>query len=65
MIRFLEIQGPNCRETLHHPLPKVTLDCKKKKQEKPEGEGAPAPENQVFPVSIIETLLNLVLLASL
>jgi len=29
MIRFLEIQSPNCRETLHRPLPKATLDCKK------------------------------------
>ena len=45
MIRFLEIQGPNCRETLHHSLPKATLVCKKrKKNEKPEGEVAPAPE---------------------
>jgi len=41
MIRFLEIQGPNCLETLHRPLPKATLVLKKKK---PEGEGAPAPE---------------------
>jgi len=58
-MRFLEIQGPNCRETHHRPLPKVTLVCKKKKRmEKPEGEGAPAPEHQVFPISIMETLLN-------
>ena len=35
MIRFLEVQGPNCLETLHRPLPKATLVCKKKK--KPEG----------------------------
>jgi len=40
MVRFLEIQGPNCRETLHSPLPTATLVCLKKK---PEGEGAPAP----------------------
>jgi len=25
MVRFLEIQGPNCRETLYRPLPKATL----------------------------------------
>jgi len=37
MVRFLEIQGPNCRETLHRPLPKAT-------KKKSEGEGAPAPE---------------------
>jgi len=42
MIRFLEIQGPNCRETLHRPLPKATLDCINEK--KTEGEGALAPE---------------------
>jgi len=59
MIRFFEIQGSNCRETLHHPLPKATLVCKnKKKKEKPEGEGAPAPEHEVFPISIMETRLN-------
>ena len=34
MIRFLEIQSPNCRETLHRPLPKATLVCKNKKEEK-------------------------------
>jgi len=34
MIRFLEIQSPNCRETLHRPLPKATLVCKKKEEEK-------------------------------
>jgi len=34
MIRFLEIQSPNCRETLRRPLPKATLVCKKKKEEK-------------------------------
>jgi len=45
MIRFLEIQGPNCRETLHRQLPKATRVCSKKKgRKKPEGEGAPAPE---------------------
>ena len=44
MLRFLEIQSPNCRETLHRPLPTATLVCKEKKKEKPEGEGAPAPE---------------------
>jgi len=44
MTRFLEIQGPNCRETLHRPLPKATPVSKKNKKENPEGEGAPAPE---------------------
>ena len=59
MIRFLEIQSPNCRETLHCPLPKETLVCiKKKKKKKPEGQGTPAPEHQVFHISIMETLLN-------
>jgi hypothetical protein len=43
MITFLEIQGPNCREILHRPLPKATHVCLKKG--KTEGEGAPAPEN--------------------
>jgi len=27
MVRSLEIQGPDCRETLHRPLPKATLVC--------------------------------------
>jgi len=31
MVRFLEIQGPNCREVLHRPLPKATHVCWKKK----------------------------------
>ena len=44
MLRFFEIQGSNCCETLHRPLLKATLVCKKKKKKKPEGEGAPAPE---------------------
>ena len=44
MVRFPEIQDPNCRETPHQPLPKATLVCKEKKKEKPEGEDAPAPE---------------------
>jgi len=41
MLRFLEIQGPNYRETLHRPLPKATLVCKEIKTEE---EGAPAPK---------------------
>ena len=41
MVRFPEVQGPNCRETLHRPLPKVTLVCLKKKEK---GEGTLAPE---------------------
>ena len=41
MVRFLEIQGPNCHEILHRPLPKATHVCLKKK---PERESAPAPE---------------------
>jgi len=66
MLRFLEIQGPNCRETLHHPLPKATLVCKKKERRKNMKEKAHLHQrNQVFPISIMETLLNLVLLASL
>jgi len=38
---------------------------KKKKKKIPEGEDAPAPEHQVFHVSIMETFLNRLLLASL
>jgi len=44
MVRFLEIQGPNCRETLHRPLHKATLFCKTKMNIKSEEEGTPAPE---------------------
>jgi len=44
MVRFLEIQGPNCREIFHRPLPKQHLFVKKEK--KTEGESAPAPEKQ-------------------
>jgi len=48
MIRFLEIQSPNCRETLHRSLPKATLVCKKKKKkQKPEDD---SPEHKVFPI---------------
>jgi len=36
----------------------------KKEKEKPEGEGAPAPEKPSLSHSIMETLLNWVLLAS-
>jgi len=43
MVGFFEIQSPNCREILHRPLPKATHVCLKKKEEKPEGEGAPEP----------------------
>jgi len=57
MLRFLEMQGPNCRETLHHPLPKATLVCKKKKEEKSE-KAHLHQRNQVFPISIMETLLH-------
>jgi len=67
MIRFLEIQGPNSRETLHYPLPKATLVCKKKKKERknPKEKTHLHQKTQVCPISIMETLLNLVLLASL
>jgi len=57
MVGFLEIQGPNRREIIHRLLSKATLVCSKKKKE-PEGEGASAPEHQVFSISIMETLLN-------
>jgi len=66
MIRFLEIQGPNCREILHRPLPKATHVCLKKEEENNPKEKAHLHQrNQVFPISIMETLLNWVLLASL
>jgi len=66
MIRFLEIQGPNCRETLHRPLLKATHVCLNKKQEKnPKEKAHLHQKNQIFPISIMETLLNWVLLTSL
>jgi len=64
LIKKIEIQGHNCRETFHRPLPKATLVCKKKKRRKTPKEKAHLHHrNQVFPISIMETLLNLVLLA--
>jgi len=66
MIRFLEIQGPNCRETLHRPLPKATLVCKKRKEGKTPKEKAHLHQrNKVFPIPSMETLLDWVPLASL
>ena len=69
MMRFLEIKGPSCREILHHPLPKATHVCykKKKKGKKPELEEKAHlhQRNQFFPIAIMETVLNWVLLASL
>jgi len=50
IVRFLEIQGPNCRETLHCPLPKATLVCKKEKKT-PKEKAHLHQRNQVFPVS--------------
>ena len=47
MIRFLEIQGPNCRETLHPPLPKATLVCKNKKSRKNPKEKAHLHQNSL------------------
>ena len=46
IVRFLENQGLNCREILHRPPPKQSNTCllKRKKEENPEGEPAPAPE---------------------
>jgi len=55
MIRFLEIQGPNCRETLHRQLPKATLVVKKNN---PKEKAHLHQRIQVFPISIMETLLN-------
>ena len=49
MIRFLEIQGPNCRETLHHPLPKVTLVCKKKSRKNPKEKAHLHQSTKSFP----------------
>jgi len=42
MVRFRELQGPNCHKILHHPLPKQDNTCLFKKN--PEGESASAPE---------------------
>jgi len=68
MMRFLEIQGPNCRETHHRPLPKVTLVCKKKKEEQTRRTRltcTKAPSLSYFHygnitelIAIMETLLN-------
>ena len=54
MVRFLEIQGPNCRETLHSPLPKATLVCKKEKKT-PKEKAHLHQRSQVFLISIMET----------
>jgi len=64
MIRFLEIQGPNCREILHRPLSKATLVCKKIKKN-PKEKAHLHQRIQVFPISVMETLLDWVPLASL
>jgi len=45
--------------------PKQHLFVTKKRRKKPEGEGAPVPEHQVFPISIMETVLNCLLVDSL
>jgi len=64
MIRFLEIQCPNCRETLHCPLPKATHVFKNKNKTLEE-KAHLHQRNQVFPIPIMETLLNWVLLTGL
>jgi len=63
MISFFEIQGPNCRETLHRPLSKATLVCKKKEENTPKEPEKAQHTNQVSLISIMETVLNWVLLA--
>jgi len=66
MVRFLEIQGPNCNETLHCPLPKATLVGKKyQKRKTPKEKVHLHQTKKVFQISNMETLLNWVLLASL
>jgi len=67
MARFLDIQGPNCRETLHHPQPKAILVSKKTVEENPEAKKKAHlhKRNQVFPISIMEILLNWMPLAIL
>ena len=65
MIRFLDIQGPNRREILHRQLPKATYVCFKNKTKKPKEKAHLHQRNQFFPISIMETLLSWVLLASL
>ena len=50
MVGFLEIQGPNCHEILHRPLPQATHVCLQNIK-KPEGEGAPAPESVEDPLT--------------
>jgi len=52
MVRFLEIQGPNCCEILHRPSQKESNPCfffKEKEKRKPEGEGAPVLERPSLP----------------
>ena len=65
MIRFLDIQGPNCREILHRPLQSNTSLFRNKEGKNPKEKAHLHQRNQVVPISIMETLLNWMLLASL
>jgi len=66
MVRFLEIQGLNFREIPHHPLPKKSNTCllPKKRRKNAKEKAHLHQRNQVFPIFIMETILNWVLLAS-
>ena len=51
MVKFLEIQGPNCRETHHCPLPKATHVCQRnflKEEQNPKEKAQLHQRNQVF-----------------
>ena len=68
MVRFLEIQGPNCCEILHtYHQSKITLVffSEKRKKEHLKEKAHLQPGNQVFPISPMATVLNWVLLANL
>jgi len=62
MVTNLEIQGLNCREILHRHQSKATLVCHKMKMT---NKAHLHQSNKVFPISIMETVLNSVLLPSL
>jgi len=67
MMRFLEIQVPNFREILHRPIPKQSNTCllKSTRRKNLKKNAHLHQEKRVFPISIMETVLNWVLLASL
>jgi len=63
MARFLEKQGPSCREKLHSPLSTATYVCQKKKNRRRRrlcNREVEDPE-RVFHISATEMILNLLM----